>query len=117
LLIDFLEALPETMRAVFEFRHASWHADDVFETLRKNHAALCLAESDDLVTPRVATAPFGYLRLRREDYSGAELAHWARWIRRQPWTEVFLYFKHEEKGVGPAFATSMQKLLPTITEQ
>ncbi|MEA3187980.1 MAG: hypothetical protein QOD99_1810 [Chthoniobacter sp.] len=113
LLLDFLEALPHGMRAAFEFRHASWLTDDVFALLKENNAALCIAENEDFATPRVATADFGYLRLRREDYAGADIANWAGWIREQEngWGEAFVYFKHEERGVGPKFA---QRLIAAV---
>lgn len=74
LLLNFLETIPAGMRAAFEFRHPSWLVDEVFVHLEKHNAALCLAESADLTTPRVATADFGYLRLRREDYLDADIS-------------------------------------------
>ena len=111
LLDSFLDGLPAEMRAAFEFRHDSWFDDGVFGCLRKHRAALCIAESEDLKTPPVATADFGYLRLRREDYSSRDLARWADFVRSQAgWREAFVYFKHEETGVGPKFAQQFQKL-------
>jgi len=92
----------------FEFRHVSWFEDETFAILKRFKCALCVAESSELATPRISTAGFGYLRLRREDYTDRELAKWAEWIRSQPWKETFVYFKHEEKAVGPAFATKFQ---------
>ncbi len=112
-LRDFLADLPKGLRAAFEFRHDSWFDDAIFEILRAGKAALCVAESEELLTPSVATAGFGYLRLRREDYTAAQIKRWARWIdgQKSRWSEVFIYFKHEEQGVGPKFARAMQKLL------
>lgn len=111
LLRDFLTSLPAGMRAAFEFRHESWFAEEVFDALRAGQAALCIAESETLVTPAVATAGFGYLRLRREDYEPAELAKWAESVRTQTqWREAFVYFKHEETGVGPKFARQFKTL-------
>src|SRR5262252_7933757 len=60
----FLSILPAGRRAAFEFRHASWFEDDVFEALRAASAALCIAEDEELATPLVPTAGWGYLRLR-----------------------------------------------------
>ena len=70
MLGDFLNGLPGGMRAAFEFRHESWFDDEVFETLRTCGAALCIADTEKLETPKVVTTNYGYLRLRREDYSG-----------------------------------------------
>lgn len=112
-LAAFLAGLPEGMKAAFEFRHASWFEEEVYALLRKHNAALCLAESAELVTPREVTADFGYLRLRREDYTDDELAEWAAFVKKQKkrWSEVFVYFKHEEKGVGPVFAGKFMEIL------
>src|SRR5581483_8990453 len=76
-LDDFLAALPKTLRPAVEFRHESWFADDVFARLRTHGAALCIAESEDLATPFEATAGWGYLRLRRQDYDAEALSRWA----------------------------------------
>ena len=101
------------LRTAFEFRHRSWLDDEVFEALRKRNAALCLAESENLTTPTISTADHGYLRLRREDYEEEDLARWADVIRRQEpgWSEVFVYFKHEEQGIGPKLAKRLGELL------
>ena len=77
LLADFLRCFPAGMRAAFEFRHASWFDDEIFAQLRANNVALCVAESEKLSAPIVATADFGYLRLRREDYTTDDVARWA----------------------------------------
>jgi uncharacterized protein YecE (DUF72 family) len=110
-LSGFLNELPDGMKAAFEFRHESWFDDAVYKVLRKHKAALCLAENADIVTPREVTADFGYLRLRREDYSDADLKDWATFVKKQKWKEVFIYFKHEERGVGPVFGEKMKGLL------
>jgi uncharacterized protein YecE (DUF72 family) len=109
----FLADVPQGMRAAFEFRHASWFDEAVYATLREANAALCLAENEELVTPFVATANFGYLRLRREDYAPADIKRWAGAVREEDgrWSEVFIYFKHEERAVGPKFAGQMQLAL------
>ena len=105
-LRDFLGLLPREMQAALEFRHQSWFDDEVFAVLRGHNAALCLADADnELEIPFVATAAWGYLRLRRPDYSDADLADWAQRIAGQPWTEAFVFFKHEDAGKGPQLAT------------
>lgn len=112
-LAAFLDEVPNGMRAAFEFRHTSWFDDEVFVLLRQWNAALCIADSESLATPLVATADFGYLRLRREDYQTSDLVEWAATIgaKGPEWRETFIFFKHEESGVGPKFAAEMQRLL------
>jgi uncharacterized protein YecE (DUF72 family) len=111
-LADFLGALPAGGRAAFEFRHESWFADDVYDALRKHDVSLCVAEAEDLATPLVATASWGYLRLRREDYADKDMPVWAERISGQPWKEAFVYLKHEDAGRGPALARLLIDALP-----
>jgi len=105
LLAAFLDELPKGMRTTFEFRHASWFEDEVFTCLRDHNAALCIAEDEKLATPAVVTADFGYLRLRRLDYTSADISRWAAFVKEQQegWKDAFVYFKHEETAVGPKF--------------
>lgn len=104
-LRDFLALLPDGTRAAIEFRHASWFDDEVFGLLKEAGVALCIADADDdLDVPFEATAGFGYLRLRRAEYSAAALKKWVGRIQRQSWKEAFVFFKHEDEAKGPRFA-------------
>ena len=102
----FLDTLPPGARAAFEFRHASWHDEDVFDCLRQRGQALCVADSERLTTPVVTTATHAYFRLRDQGYTEADIDRWADVIRQQTngCDQVFVYFKHEDEGTGPAFA-------------
>jgi len=101
----FVDLLPEGTRAAFEFRHPSWFDADVLETLRSRNVALCIADSEKLSTPVEMTADYAYFRLRDEGYQKADIDRWAETIRGLPGVgEVFVYFKHEEQGLGPEFA-------------
>jgi uncharacterized protein YecE (DUF72 family) len=106
----FLALLPGEARAAFEFRHESWFDEEVFAALREKEAALCIAQSDDFECPSVITAPFAYLRLRRTQYSDAELRDWSRRIEALGVDEAFVYFKHEDSGTGPQWAEQLQSL-------
>ena len=112
-LAETLFQLPPDLRCAWEFRHDSWLADDVYDLLRRRNAALCIADSEAASTPLVATADFGYLRLRDEGYTEGDLARWAETIERlgNRWREAFVYFKHEESGTGPAFAARLAERL------
>ncbi len=113
-LSSFLRELP-AMRAAFEFRHDSWFDDDIFELLGSRNIALCIANTDTIATPQKITADFGYLRLRREDYSKTDVERWTGFVQEQQanWTDAFVYFKHEESGIGPKLAQQMMALLET----
>jgi uncharacterized protein YecE (DUF72 family) len=98
-LQTFLAALPAGIEPALEFRHASWFQDDTWAVLRAHGAALCVAQTDDLDTPLVATAEFGYARLRRDDYAADELAAWAARLRAvEGWRRVYVFLKHDEAG-------------------
>ncbi|TCO36299.1 DUF72 domain-containing protein [Dokdonella fugitiva] len=105
-LRDFLAVLPGDHRAAFEFRHASWFDDGVYALLQGVGAALCLSErEDDAPPPLVETAPWGYVRLRLEDYPDDELGRWAQRLRATSWTDAYVYFMHEP--TAPAYATTL----------
>ena len=113
-LRGFLAVLPAGARAAFEFRHRSWLADDVYDALRGAGAALCIADTDPAAPPEVvATADWGYLRLRDQGYTAADLEGWGRRIQEMGgrWRDTSVYFKHEEAGTGPAFARQLRELL------
>ncbi len=103
--------MPAGARAAFEFRHPSWFDDEVYAALRAHSAALVMSESEKLTAPLVATASWGYLRLRLVEYRDADLVEWARKIRAQPWSDAFVYFKHEDAGTGPKLAARLGELL------
>jgi uncharacterized protein YecE (DUF72 family) len=112
-LSAFLDLLPPGARVAFEFRHASWWDDGVYDRLRARNAALCIADSEERSTPVVPTADFGYLRLRDEGYTDEDLAGWVAAIAAQPaWRTAFVYFKHEDEARGPEFAQRFITRLP-----
>jgi len=111
ILETFLSTLPPRLRVAFEVRHPSWLDDDVYVVLEKANAALCIAQSEDFITPVVPTADHGYLRLRQAQYSPDDLRRWADVIAENSrWGDVFVYFKHEEAGTGPQFAKMLMSL-------
>jgi len=104
-LKSFLELLPAGTRAALEFRHPSWFDGDVFDALRTHNIALCVADSEKLHAPVEITADYAYFRLRDEGYQQADIERWAETIRNLKGVrDVFVYFKHEEQGLGPEFA-------------
>jgi uncharacterized protein YecE (DUF72 family) len=114
----FLDLVPEGRRVALEFRNATWFDDDVVEALRARDAALCYAETDredddggNETAPLVATASFGYLRLRRAEYGDPELEAWAERIRGENWSEAYVFFKHEDDGTAPKFARRLMEIV------
>jgi uncharacterized protein YecE (DUF72 family) len=110
----FLETFPPRVCAAFEFRHVSWLDEDIYARLRARNLALCVADSEKLSTPVEITADYAYFRLRDEGYGPADIERWARVIeeRTSQCRDVYVYFKHEESGKGPAFARELIAALP-----
>lgn len=108
-LRDFLALLPAEVKAAFEFRHPSWFDDEVTTLLSDAKAALVAGDPDEgEPLPLIATAPFGYLRLRAPSYDLAGLQSWQARIAAQPWQQTFVYLKHEV--LGPAYALALRAL-------
>ena len=102
LLRSYLELLPEGLRYAFEFRHPSWLVEEVYDALRARNVSLCVAESERLEVPEVITADFVYYRLRKPDYTEADIDAFAARSRELLGTgrDLYLMFKHEETPEG-----------------
>jgi uncharacterized protein YecE (DUF72 family) len=100
---------PATAQAAFEFRHPGWFDEAVYAILRRHGAALCLAESDELATPEIATADFAYFRFRCSKYSRAKRRVLADKLRQFEFP-VYAFFKHEERPESPLWAEEVLKL-------
>jgi len=110
-LRDFLALLPPDRRAAFEFRHQTWFDDEVLGLLRERRAALCIAEAEEGVeVPFVSTADWGYIRLRMQDYTDADLKAWLKRVQGETWKDAFVFFKHEDAGKGPKMAKRFLEL-------
>ncbi len=108
-LDGFLELLPEGTRAAFEFRHATWFDEEVYACLSKHRCALVVSDVDDEPAPSLEPlCDWGYLRLRRENYTPEDLDIWADRLKESGWKEIFCFFKHEEEGTGPRLAKDFE---------
>ncbi len=106
----FLLLLPKGGRYALECRNATWFDAEVYALLKRHGVALALNDADVEGCPVVATARFGFLKLRRTVYTDAELKKRIAQIKKQPWKEAFVFFKHEAKATGPALAQRFKKL-------
>jgi uncharacterized protein YecE (DUF72 family) len=113
LLRDFLAILPRTVPAAFEFRHDSWFSDLTWDVLKSRNAALCVAETETLTTPEVATGRFVYYRFRKPNYTEQERRSMIERIGQHvaAGRDVFAYFKHEETPEGALFALDLLRAL------
>ncbi len=110
-LASFVDLIPDGVRVGFEFRNDSWFDDAVYDVLRAKNAAVVFAEADDRPeSPAIATADWGYARLRKTQYDKKALVAWSKRISECGWNEAFVFFKHEDGGAGPKFATEFAEL-------
>jgi uncharacterized protein YecE (DUF72 family) len=111
-LENFLGLIPGAMACTFEFRNPSWFDAGITDLLRKKGCSLCIADTDENPAQVIiSTAPWGYLRLRRSDYTEADLSQWLEKILSQKWERAFVYFKHEDEAKGADIAMHFQELV------
>jgi uncharacterized protein YecE (DUF72 family) len=85
----------------------------VHDLLRDHDVALVTADTDDEDAEIVPTTSWGYLRLRKSDYTDEQTTAWAAQVAAQSWEQAFVFFKHEDAGVGPLMA---KKFLETSAD-
>ena len=119
-LQSFLTALPSGYRYTFEFRHASWFSDDIYQALSRHKVALCFYNLRGKNTPMPITADFIYVRMHGpgekayQGHYGAEtLLSLAKDIT--AWTkermDVYCYFNNDEKGYAVRDAMQLRELI------
>ena len=111
-LENFLALVPRDMASAFEFRNPSWLDEEILDLLRKKGSSLCIADWDeDPADQIISTASWGYLRLRRSDYTDGNLSQWMERILSQKWEKAFVFFKHEDEAGGAEMAVRFSKLV------
>jgi uncharacterized protein YecE (DUF72 family) len=117
----FLAQLPDWMRVAVEFRHPSWHVDEVFSLLERHGAAYCVMSGAQLPCVLRATAPFVYVRMHGPDrehlyagsYPESDLRWWADRICE--WSgggrDVYVYFNNDGHGHAVRDAEALRRLL------
>jgi uncharacterized protein YecE (DUF72 family) len=110
-LEPFLKFIDHRLATAFEFRHASWFDDEVFDCLRAHSCALCVADMENAAGKHlVSSSRWGYVRLRGENYNDAQLRKWIKRLKAQNWDEAYVFFKHEDGGTGPKLASRFLEL-------
>ncbi len=111
-LENFLGLIPRDAACAFDFRSPTWLEDGIPDLLRKKGCSWCIEDTDENpVGEIITTAPWGYLRLRRSDYTNADLSQWAERILSQKWERAFVFFKHEDEAKGPEMAMRFHELV------
>ena len=105
---------------MFEFRHTSWQAREIYDILQRFSAALCIFEIAGVRSPVQLTADFAYVRLHgptdkayQGKYSESRLEKWADTIGK--WADagcgVYLYFDNDQAGYAAQNALELSELL------
>jgi uncharacterized protein YecE (DUF72 family) len=111
-LEDFLPLIPGTASCAFDFRSSTWLEGGILDLLRERGCSWCIEDTDENpVEKMISTAPWGYLRLRRSDYTDADLSQWAERVLSQKWESAFVFFKHEDEAKGPEIAMRFHELI------
>ena len=117
----FLRLLPARIRVAVEFRHPSWHREEVFHLLADRGAASCVMSGAHLPCVLRATTAFVYVRLHGPDtrnlyagsYSDQDLLWWAQRIRE--WSaagrDVFVYFNNDGEGNALRNAAALKAMV------
>ncbi|MHB8109274.1 MAG: DUF72 domain-containing protein [Syntrophorhabdaceae bacterium] len=114
-LEPILDLMPEDYRCAFEFR-GSPPGDAMLRLIAGKGCVLCITDtSEQPVEDIEGRTPWGYIRLRRPDYTGEDLIKWHRMIAAQGWDRTFVFFKHEELGLGPQMAVHLNEIVRTQT--
>ena len=111
LLEEFMATIPKPVSTAFEFRHESWFGGDIFSLLKQHNRALCVAETEERVTPDVVTADFCYYRYRKPEYSPEERQAMVLRMHEHlaSGRDTYAYFKHEETPQGALYAVEVLK--------
>ncbi len=114
-LENFLGIIPNNAACAFEFRSPSWLDAGMPDLLRKKGCSLCIADTDENPAQEIIdTVSWGYLRLRRSDYSDVDLSQWAERVLSQKWERAFVFFKHEDGAKGAELAMRFQEVIDSI---
>lgn len=120
-LAYFLSRLPWWIRTTVEFRHHSWHCEEVFALLEQYQTAYCIMSGANLPCILRTTAPFVYVRMHGPDhsflYGGSYSDDDLQWWRDRIWEwksagkEVFVYFNNDGGGNAVRNATRLKEML------
>ena len=120
-LTYFLTCLPTGMKVAIEFRHSSWHHEEIFSLLEQNSVAYCIMSGAHLPCVLRATAPFVYVRMHGSNrdhlyagsYSDGDLAWWNERI--EEWNamgkDIFVYFNNDGEGNAVRNADALKRML------
>lgn len=109
-LAELLAVVPAGQRIAFELPHPSWHAAEIDRLLLERGHCRVVADKEDGSATWPELADWAYVRLRREDYSPAQLATWLAELQRRSLARAYVFFKHEDTARGAELALELAAL-------
>lgn len=95
-LARLLDAVPKDPPSAFEFRHDSWHLDELASRIGAAGATVCLSDQSGSAPERLHPGPFAYVRLRASRYTESEREGWRSLLEQEAEARhVFAFAKHE----------------------
>ncbi len=114
LLLRGLDRAGPRPRAVFELA-PPWRTSAVLDRLAAHRASLAVVDrEDDPARDQPGLGPVTYVRLRRDEYSDADLDEWVGRLSAAaatPEQDVYAFVKHDEQGHGPRYARDLVRRL------
>jgi uncharacterized protein YecE (DUF72 family) len=112
-LSSFLEVLPTSIKAAFEFRHVSWFRVETYRLLEKHGVAFCINDNRDFACPIEVTAGHTYVRLRQDKYGPKARALWCERLLslHGRGIDVVAFVKHKDNPRAPLVALDFKKAL------
>ncbi|OQX92954.1 MAG: hypothetical protein B6D58_00230 [candidate division Zixibacteria bacterium 4484_95] len=118
-LESFCKFLKKGHRHVIEFRHESWHDDDVIILLRKHNICACFVSMPGLESIEEVTSDFVYVRfhgaaqLYASKYTDKQLTVWAMLFREylNQNLDVYAYFNNDYNAYAIENALKLKEML------
>ncbi len=104
---------PMTATAAFELGPA-WERADVLERLDAAGATLVVSDTTDRPATAIpSVGPVAYVRLRRADYTPADLDVWAERLAKVAAEDrdAYVFLKHDDAATGPRLARELAERL------
>ena len=99
---------PAGARVAWELAHHSWANAEVASVLFPRGQTVVVADKDtgtfDWQAPVYQDQPCAYVRLRRDNYTSAEIQHWLDTLAARQPADAYGYFKHEDTARGAEMA-------------
>ncbi len=121
----FIEALPQDLDHVFEFRDPRWLCPAVFDLLEREGVGFCIMSLPHIDCPRRVTSQVAYIRMHgsrllyASHYTPQELKEWAEYtlpLLREG-HRVYIYFNNDAYAYAVKNALELEGLIETPQEE